>query len=232
MKKENKLKDGKGSDASTCSPLKVLNLYAGLGGNRKNWGNVDVTSVELDPKIADVYAKQHPNDRLIVADAHQYLLDHADDYDFVWSSPPCQTHSKMMKATRHKKKRYSDMTLYQEIIFLQNFYKGKYVVENVVPYYTPLIEGKKIGRHMFWANFDFDDFYVEQPKNFINKCDTSGKKALMDWLGIHYDKNIYYGGNHCPAQILRNCVHPLVGEHVFNAFLEANDTALPPAERS
>ena len=32
----------------------------------------------------------------------------------------------------------------------------------------------------------------------------------------YYEKNIYYEGNHCPTQILRNCVHPEVGLHVFN----------------
>ena len=199
------------------SRLRILNLYAGLGGNRKNWKNVEVTSVELDPKIAEIYSAQHPDDTLIIGDAHQYLLEHAQEYDFVWSSPPCQTHSKMMKATRHKKRRYSDMSLYQEIIFLQNFFKGKFVVENVTPYYEPLIPAKKMGRHLFWANFEFEELHVEQPKNFINKCDTSGKKALMDWLGIHYEQNVYYGNNHCPAQILRNCVHPLIGNHILNS---------------
>ena len=29
--------------------LKVLNLYAGIGGNRKLWTNVDVTAVEYNP---------------------------------------------------------------------------------------------------------------------------------------------------------------------------------------
>lgn len=38
----------------------------------------------------------------------------------------------------------------------------------------------------------------------------------MDWLGIHFDENIYYGKNHCPVQILRNCVHPLIGASILN----------------
>ena len=112
------------------------------------------------------------------------------------------------------------MRLYEEIIFLQTYAKGKYVVENVVPYYTPLIDGKKMGRHMFWANFDFEDFDVPRPAGFINKCNLAGKQALMDWLGIHYYENIYYGNNHCPAQILRNCVHPDLGLHIFNSAKE------------
>jgi len=203
--------------SSGCVPLRVLNLYAGLGGNRKKWDNVEVVAVENEPKIADVYRRLHPQDLVIVGDAHQYLLDHFDEFDFIWTSPPCQTHSRMAKATRHKLKRYPDMKLYEEIIFLQTYAKCKWVVENVVPYYAPLIEGKKMGRHMFWSNFDFEDFDVPRPAGFINKCNLVGKKALQEWLGIHYDENIYYGKNHCPAQILRNCVHPDLGLHIFNS---------------
>lgn len=197
--------------------MRVLNLYAGLGGNGKLWTGCEVTAVENHPKIAAVYARAHPNDTLVVGDAHQYLLEHYAEFDFIWSSPPCQTHSKMNKATRHKLRRYPNMELYQEILFLQHFFKGLWVVENVSPFYKPLVEAKKMGRHLFWTNFDFDHFDVPRPSGFINRADLAGKKALMDWLGIHYEENIYYGSNHCPAQILRNCVHPKVGEHIFKA---------------
>lgn len=196
---------------------KVLNLYAGLGGNRKLWKNVDVTAVELEPKIAAVYRRLYPKDTVVVADAHQYLLDHAEKFDFIWSSPPCQTHSKMAKATRHKLRRYTDMGLYQEIIYLEHFFRGKWVVENVVPFYEPLIAGKTIGRHMYWSNFDVGGYSEPTPKNFVNLCNVAGKRKMMDWLDIHYPENIYYGGNHCPAQILRNCVHPNEGMSIFEA---------------
>lgn len=197
--------------------LRVLNLYAGLGGNRKNWTNCEVVAVESNEKIANIYKKYNPKDKVIIGDAHNYLLENYEKFDFIWSSPPCQTHSKMNKATRHKKRRYASMELYQEIIFLQHFFKGLWVVENVSPYYKPLIEARKMGRHLFWSNFDFKDFDIPRPKNFINQATVSGKKILMDWLDIHYEENIYYGTNHCPAQILRNCVHPKVGKHIFNA---------------
>ncbi|MGL4641436.1 MAG: DNA cytosine methyltransferase, partial [Shewanella sp.] len=193
---------------------RVLNLYAGLGGNRKKWQNCQVTAVENDPRIAAVYTRLYPDDVVIVGDAHQYLLDHFNEFDFIWSSTPCQSHSVMMRATRHDVAKYPDMSLYQEIIFLQHFFKGKWVVENVTPYYTPLIlPTQRIGRHMFWSNFDFMALEVQKPKNFIQNSTLAGKKAMMDWLGIHYEENIYYGNNRCPVQILRNCVHPLVGEH-------------------
>ena len=109
------------------------------------------------------------------------------------------------------------MSLYQEIIFLQNYAKCSWVAENVVPYYEPLIAPtKRVGRHLFWSNFDFTATEVPTPKDFINLCNLAGKKALQDWLGIHYKENIYYGSNHCPAQILRNCVHPELGRQIFD----------------
>ena len=196
--------------------IKVLNLYAGVGGNRKNWQGCQVTAVESNPKIAAVYERLNPDDTVIVGDAHEYLRENYAEFDFIWSSPPCQTHSKMCKATRHKNRKFPDMALYEEILFLQHFFKGKFVVENVVPFYDPLIQpSKQVGRHCFWSNFDFEAEDVKRPANFINMANIAGKKALMDWLGIHYDENIYYAGNHCPAQVLRNCVHPIIGEQIF-----------------
>ena len=197
--------------------IKVLNLYSGLGGNRKLWVDCEVTSVESNDKIADVYERLYPSDKLIRGDAHEYLLNHYEEFDFIWSSPPCQTHSKMAKATRHKLRRYPDLKLYEEILFLQHFFKGKWVVENVDPFYEPLIEPTtKVGRHLFWSSDSFEASDVPRPKDFINLANVAGKKALMDWLDIHYEENIYYGNNHCPAQILRNCVHPKLGLEILN----------------
>jgi DNA (cytosine-5)-methyltransferase 1 len=197
--------------------MKVLNLYAGIGGNRKLWDRCQVTAVEYTQKIADVYKAQHPDDEVVVADAHQYLLENYSRFDFIWSSPPCQSHSKMMKGGRNRKPRYPDMKLYEEILFLQHNHKGLWVVENVVPYYKPLVKpSKQVGRHLFWSNFDFDVEEVKSPDNFINMTTVEGSKKLKDWLGIHYEGNIYYEGNHCPAQVLRNAVHPLVGKQVYD----------------
>jgi DNA (cytosine-5)-methyltransferase 1 len=134
--------------------LKVLNLYAGLGGNRKLWENVEVTAVELDPEIAALYQLHFPDDKVIVGDAHQYLLEHYHEFDFIWSSFPCTTHTRMN--INFNRVRYPDLGLHQEILFLNHFFKGKFCVENVIPYYhlvLPDIPIQQHHRHLFWANF-------------------------------------------------------------------------------
>ena len=138
--------------------MKILNLYACLGGNRYKWNEVkediEVTAVELDNELAKLYKERFPNDKVIVADAHQYLLDHYQEFDFIWSSPPCPTHSVLNYSIPLK--RYASMVVYQEIILLKHWFKGKWVVENVKPYYEPLVKPTvQLGRHMFWSNFIF-----------------------------------------------------------------------------
>lgn len=200
--------------------MKILNLYAGLGGNRKLWRGVQVTAVEIDPKIAAVYQKLYPDDEVVIADAHQYLLDHFQEFDAVWSSPPCQGNSKMIISGRNRKPRYPDLRLYEEVIFLQRNFKKKWVVENVKPYYDPLIPATALGRHLFWANFEITPFDPPKFHGLMTKQNMESKKQLQDWLGIHYEGNIYYAGNHCVTQVLRNCVHPELGLHVYKCALK------------
>ena len=148
--------------------MKILNLYAGIGGNRKMWGDEDkITAIEFDENIAKIYKNNFPKDNVIITDAHKYLEEHFREYDFIWSSPPCPSHSRARKMLSMKKKKdgtvyeqnkpeFPDMKLYEEIIFLQNYYEGIYCIENVIPYYKPLIEPQKIGRHLFWSNIKLE----------------------------------------------------------------------------
>ncbi len=82
-----------------------------MGGNRYKWDevtDVEVTAVELDPELAKLYQERFPNDKVIVADAHQYLLDHYQEYDFIWSSPPCPTRGKPTPSSLNQRPRPGD----------------------------------------------------------------------------------------------------------------------------
>jgi DNA (cytosine-5)-methyltransferase 1 len=216
--------------------MKILNLYAGIGGNRKLWDSShEVVAVEHDPEIAEFYSSQHPEDEMIVGDAHRYLLHNYEDFDFIWSSPPCQTHSTMAISGQNRSRRYPDMSLYEEIIYLRKFCKTWWIVENVKPYYGALLEPITVGRHLFWSNFEFEIDEVPTLENNIIKQNLVTKQILMDWLGIHLEKNIYYKWtdadgkvhkNHCPFQVLRNAVHPLIGLQILQTveLLHKGDT--------
>lgn len=200
-------------------PLKVLNLYAGIGGNRKNWENVKVTAVELDKTIANVYQSLFPNDNVIIGDAHEYLLEHFNEFDFIWTSPPCQSHSSFRQNIcvrfRGTPAVYPDMKLYQEILFLQYNFEGKWVVENVKPYYEPLIQPtKELQRHLFWSNFEIKDFTF--------KTENIRKAQIKDLEKVHgYDLSNYKISN--KRQVLRNCVLPELGGYILQQGRDYND---------
>jgi DNA (cytosine-5)-methyltransferase 1 len=203
--------------------MKILNLYAGIGGNRKLWGDEhEVTAVENNPEIAKIYQDFFPNDKVIVGDAHQYLLQHFQEFDFIWSSPPCQSHS----GCNHFLKgqgifRFPDMKLYEEIIFLKHFFKGKWVVENVKPYYKPLIEPQKIGRHSFWSNFKIEQIEIDYQIGTMNRkaSKDSQRKAIIreaqipELIDLHGLKDFKLKNK---RQVLRNCVLPELGLHILN----------------
>ncbi len=196
--------------------MKILNLYACLGGNRYKWGNDhDITAVELDQDLAKLYQERFPNDKVIVADAHQYLLDHYKNFDFIWSSPPCPSHSRIniSQYTRESwTPRYPDMALYQEIIFLDNFYKGKYVVENVIPYYDLLIPGKKRHRHVYWTNFHLPSKLSDR-----TNPDLSRTKNLVDAMSKFHDYDFRkYNGKQSIQKISRNLVDYQAGKTILD----------------
>lgn len=199
---------------------RILNLYACLGGNRYKWDevadNLEITAVELDPEAARLYKERFPKDEVIVADAHQYLLDHYKEFDFIWSSPPCPTHSRIqhsMKTTR--KMAYPDMKLYQEIIFLNTFFNGKYVVENVIPYYEPLIPAQKRNRHLYWCNFTLPTIVSERKNPDMSRV----PKRIQAFSKFHdYDFN-KYNGEQDKTKMARNLVDYEAGKTILETAL-------------
>jgi DNA (cytosine-5)-methyltransferase 1 len=205
--------------------VRILNLYAGIGGNRKLWGDEpDVTSVEYNEEVAEVYRDYFPDDTVVVDDAHDYLLNHFDEFDFIWASPPCPTHSKMQRTfvngdtgiNKDREAVYPDMRLYQEIILLDNFFDGSYVVENVDSYYDPLIEPQKVARHYFWSDFDISDDVS------IPELDIQGQPERYEEM-YDYDLSDYsFSSDYPKVKILRNCVHPKLGKHILEHAVNSN----------
>lgn len=190
---------------------KVLNLYAGIGGNRKLWTDVDVTAVENNPKIARIYQDFFPQDKVIITDAHQFLLDHFEEFDFIWSSPPCPSHSRIRNIAGvgcgQNKPIYPDMKLYEEIIFLRQVFHssgtkfdGFFCVENVCSYYKPLVPPQERGRHYFWANFIIDPFTLKTRGHMLSKAEIVKIKNMPVF----------------DLTTLRNCVEPELGLHILN----------------
>ena len=200
--------------------MKILNLYACLGGNRYKWNEVkediEVTAVELDSECARLYQERFPDDTVIIADAHQYLLDHYKEFDFIWASPPCPTHSRLQIALKTRvKMKYPDMKLYQEIIFLDTFFNGKYCVENVIPFYEPLIPAKKRGRHLYWTNFNLPNILSDK-KN----PDFTRVKSQIEVMSKYHDYDFTkYKGKQPTSKMANNLVYYEDGKTIFETML-------------
>lgn len=193
--------------------FKVLNLYACLGGNRKLWNDCEVTAVEIDPVLCEIYKRMFPDDIVICGDAKQYLLENFSNFDFIWASPSCITHSKARKASKFAVPVYPDFSLYEIIVFLKHYAKCKWIVENVIPYYDVLIPGVKRGRHMFWSNF-----LIPSNLNFrISPPIGGGKKETKAFEKFHGLDLSDYNGNMAKRQLVRNLLDFEAGKVLFDA---------------
>ena len=197
--------------------MKILNLYAGIGGNRKLWGNDhEITAIEYDLATANAYQSYFKNDTVIVADAHDYLLKNYMNFDFIWSSPPCPSHSDIRRCGVHAgqyEALYPDMALYQEIILLKNFapVKTKFCIENVKPYYNPLIAPDSIiHRHYYWNNFKIHSFDVTNERKHMDISSNS------EVYGFNLDNTDIKD----KRKALRNMVDPDIGLHILNCAIK------------
>lgn len=206
--------------------MKILNLYANIGGNRKLWGDEhEITAVELNPKVAAVYQELYPNDKVVIGDAHEYLLKHFSEYEFIWASPPCPTHTRMNVAnglnpykdnTKQIENgggidvRYADMKLYEEIILLKTWHRGKWCIENVVSYYEPLIKPTVFGSHYFWTNFSFPNHGKE---TVLRGHDISNLEELAKFKGFDLEQLV--GSGIDVRLALRDITEPELGRHIL-----------------
>lgn len=206
--------------------IKILNLYAGIGGNRKLWNtlglDIEVTAIENNEEIAKIYHDFFPNDKVIIADAHEFLLKHYKEFDFIWSSPPCPSHSRMrfIREAKGDKIVYPSMDLYQQILLLKYWFKGKWVIENVITYYEPLIKPQISNNHSFWCNFN-----ISKLKDITRNIRGQDNYKLVKEIG--FDLSKFDISNVLKMQVLRNCVVPELGLHIFKmAFKEPQTTLL------
>lgn len=199
--------------------MKILNLYCCLGGNRYKWSNDhEITAIEIDTDLARMYKERFPNDRVIITDAHEYLLQHYKEYDFIWSSPPCPSHSR----ARHGRKNlpnfvalYPDLKLYEEILLLKTYFKGKFCVENVRPFYEPLIHGHKRGRHIYWTNFPLPANLGERKHSLMQSIDE-----FNNWCKFHEIDLTSYKGTQRKDKIARNLVDFEVGKTILDLAMD------------
>ena len=111
------------------------------------------------------------------------------------------------------KKNYADMKLYQEILFLKHYFNGKYVVENVIPYYEPLISAKKRGRHLYWTNFNLPN---KIGRNNVDNFSKTDIESLSNYHDYNFRK---YKGKQSIGKVGRNLVDYEAGKTIFETAL-------------
>jgi len=210
--------------------MKVLNLYSGIGGNRKLWPKeCQVTAVEIDKDIAKAYKDNFPKDKIIIGCAKEYLLKHFKEFDFIWASPPCPSHSRMRTLWKGEGKldnkisgssfKLPDMELYSIIIFLQHFFEKDWAVENVISYYEPLIKPVIIDNHYFWSNKLLVPMKSKTRNILEQDLELKSKHIGLPIPNIDWSKRN-------KRKLLNNCVKPTVGLHVFNCIFKEKQQKL------
>lgn len=202
--------------------MNILNLFAGIGGNRTLWGNRHrITSVEFNQQIAYIYHERFPMDTIIIGDAYEYFLKNFDKFDFVWASPPCITHTLLVISNvgqKYKGKNISiklpDLRLYSLILFCQKFFRVYFVIENVKGYYTPLIRpNSEVGRHYIWSNVYIPQLKHGEKEIFHTLKESCKVKSIdYEWLIKQKCKD--------KLKIAHNCVNPQIGKYILNQILK------------
>lgn len=210
--------------------MKILNLFAGIGGNRLLWGNdYKIIAIEHDKEIANIYKKRFPKDDVFICDAYEYFIKNFQDFNFIWASPPCPTHSNLTHTNvghiykgKKRKIELPDMRLYGLILFLQNHFRGNYIVENVKPYYKPLIPPtSSIGRHIIWSNVyipPLEKIYNSSMKgNFLTEQEIIYISKIKKIEDILEELNKLSRAK--KIKLINNCVIPEEGKYIFDCII-------------
>ncbi len=198
--------------------IKILDLFCGLGGVARGFQEYlieknikfEYYAVDIDFKILLTHKILNPKSITIKKDAYSLRDEELKEYDFIWASPPCETHSHLNFYNWNNPKKFKppDMRLYKLIKRL-HILNIPFIVENVKPYYKPPIKPcTKIGRHILWSNISLKPFKVNLPNNFTNVKDDVKRLADYHELDItiaHKIKKIL--GISKTKAVLRDMVH-------------------------
>lgn len=226
--------------------FKFLNAFAGgIGGNRKLLDEIipdlEVTAIENDPDYAKQYSIFYPDDIVHQEDAYDYVIQNYDEFDFIWASPPCKTHSitNYFLNKQKKARRMPDLDLFSLIFYLRMYSKTiPWIVENVKPieldyppYNEPVIPPTFIlGRHYYWSNryIPFNNYYSTKI-NLLNSkketrvTDVENEKLLLKHFEI--DNSKFFLKSDPKKFALRNAVNPKEARDVISRILKTKKKA-------
>lgn len=143
------------------------------------------------------------------------MKNNFQDYDFIWSSPPCPTHSHVRNVANvgngQSEHVYPDMKLWQEILFLEQYFEGSYVVENVKPYYDEnveweIVQPQESSRHYFWSNFSIPEVNIKADR--VDNFRTRDSRHGIDLTGYGLDPKER-------GKVARNMVNPDLGKAIL-----------------
>lgn len=218
--------------------IKILILFSGIGGNRTSWGNeYDITAIEFESWIADIYKARFPLDLVKTEDAMEFLRWNFEKYDIIWISPPCKTHTNMtsLQWKNNSRPPISRMDqIYGVIDYLRKWGNrfGKcplWIIENVVPGYVPLVKPTvKLNRHLYWSNFPIPKkkfkklvkFNIPRKKRGIKYETPLDVIALANQIDYNWLISNFKLTKIQQRTILRNCDDYRVGEYILDCAIE------------
>ena len=217
--------------------FKVLDLFAGIGGTTlgiisylESYGSepfdYEYIAIENDPEVIEAREKlfniyEGHTLYIINTDAYTFLnTTSSKEYDFIWASPPCQSHSRLNMFYNRKN---PDMRLWSLITRLQQ-QQIPFIVENVEPYYRePIQHTLELGRHRFWSNKPLLPFEVpERQKDW-------GWMGIPDWEeyhGIESRVTSHIKDRMKRRQVLRNMTHYSISYSIIKQILNPKQKQL------
>ncbi len=149
--------------------LRILDLFCGVGGVARgfqkylleNGIEFEYYAVDINDAILLAHRILNPHSVTLKRDAYSFTDHELRSYDFIWASPPCESHSRLMwiyNKNQPEKWEPPDKKLWQ---LIERLYRLgiPFVVENVRPYYRPPMRPTSyVCRHALWSNLSIPPF--------------------------------------------------------------------------